>query len=436
MTRALAALALVIPPLAPGLSGSPAGEPSTADWDRLTAEARGLGKPEWRALLAYHAGLHRRATRPARTPFPFSWVEIGPGYHARAFGHWDIVHAAVDVMPTLPAHAERQLLNDLANQQADGLVPGVIWVERPGDPSAEPSWSREAGHPPLWPIAVEELARQTRSDALVARAYDPLLRQLGWFEANRSARPTGFYYSRETWESGIDDDLRQPHAIAADGRHWAALDATSHVYNLYALAAGWAVRLGRPAEADEHRERAEVLARFVREELWDPEAGFFYEIWGVREPGRRIESFVAIWPLVVGIATRAQAARVIDEHLLDPERFFGAHPISTIARNAPHFQLLMWRGPAWNSMTFWAARGCVRYGRPDAARRLLERALDDTARQFERTGTVWEFYHPAGGRPEDLEREVRAPAGTPRRDYLGHNPLLAMARLYDRLVAE
>ncbi len=63
-------------------------------------------------------------------------------------------------------------------------------------------------------------------------------------------------------------------------------------------------------------------------------------------------------------------------------------------------------------------------------------ALDASARQFERTGTIWEFYHPRGGKPEDLEREVSPPAGTPHRDYVGHNPLLAMARLYDELAAK
>jgi len=142
---------------------------------------------------------------------------------------------------------------------------------------------------------------------------------------------------------------------------------------------------------------------------------------------------VAIWPLVVGIATQEQAERVIDEHLMNPERFFGEHPIATLAMDSPEHQRLMWRGPAWNSMSYWAARGCARYGRKDAARRILERALDDTARQFDRTGTIWEFYDPHGGPPEDLEREVRPPAGTPRREYLGHNPLLAMARFHDEL---
>jgi len=97
----------------------------------------------------------------------------------------------------------------------------------------------------------------------------------------------------------------------------------------------------------------------------------------------------------------------------------------------PKFELRMWRGPTWNSMTYWAARGCLEYGRADAAHVLSERALDASARQFERTGTVWEFYHPHGGRPEDLQRKPQTPYNTPCADYLGHNPLIALARLWE-----
>ncbi len=140
-----------------------------------------------------------------------------------------------------------------------------------------------------------------------------------------------------------------------------------------------------------------------------------------------------MWPVLAGSGTAEQANRVIDEHLLIPRRFFSEHPICTVGLEDPLFELRMWRGPAWNSMTYWAARGCVRYGRSDAARQLLERALDASARQFERTGTIWEFYHPLGGDPRELERKPHTRYNTPCPDYLGHNPLIAMARMVDGL---
>ena len=71
------------------------------------------------------------------------------------------------------------------------------------------------------------------------------------------------------------------------------------------------------------------------------------------------------------------------------------------------------------------------YDRPDATYLLLERALDATNAQFARTGTVWEFYHPHGGDPQELQRKPHTSYNSPCTDYLGHNPLIAMARLYE-----
>ena len=123
---------------------------------------------------------------------------------------------------------------------------------------------------------------------------------------------------------------------------------------------------------------------------------------------------------------------MIDEHLLNPGRLYAKHPIRTVVPGTRDFELLGWHGPAWNSITYWSARGCLRYGRKDAARKLLESALEATASQFARTGTIWEFYDPDEGRPEDLRREVNPPHQMPRRDYTGHNPLFAMARLLSK----
>jgi hypothetical protein len=140
-----------------------------------------------------------------------------------------------------------------------------------------------------------------------------------------------------------------------------------------------------------------------------------------------------MWPMIVGAASPAQASRVIDDWLMRRDRFFTIHPIATVAMSDTKFELRMWRGPVWNSMTYWAARGAAQYGRREQARELLEAALDDTAAQFERTGTIWEFYSPKGGHPEDLKRKPQTKRNQPFSDYLGHNPLMAMARMWQQM---
>jgi len=113
--------------------------------DNLKAEASRLGKPEWRPMLRYVAELHERSVREPVYPFALPWEEIGPGCFASpAFGHWDIVHQILDVLPSEPGHAANQVTNDLANQTGNGLVPGSIWMK-----GEAPRWSSTSGHPPM-----------------------------------------------------------------------------------------------------------------------------------------------------------------------------------------------------------------------------------------------------------------------------------------------
>ncbi len=401
-------------------------------WGALNQEAQAVGKPEWRPMLQYVAELHRRSTHPAQWPFPHEWEEIGPGYvHGPAFGHWDIVHQSLDVMASFPEHSLRQLLNNIAAQEPTGLVPGSIWM--PGARWArdgKATWNTASeGHPPVWVFAVEEYVRVSGDASALAKFYPALVRQIAWFENARRAEGEGFFYNdilTRNWESGVDEGVRfdEPGMMRS-----ACVDATSHVYFLYRTAARWSATLGLPAEWSAKREGE--LGRFIREDLYVKEDETFYDQWAVGNAALRHLTFESMWPVVVGAATPEQAQRFIDRHLLDASSFLTRHPIATVGVRDPKFSLRMWRGPAWNSMTYWAAVGCLRYGRKDAARKLLEGALDGSSAQFRRTGTVWEFYHPLGGVPEDVARKPKKPPNLPCRDYLGHNPLIAMARLYD-----
>jgi hypothetical protein len=392
--------------------------------EALGREARAPGKAAWLPMLLYAAELHGRSIHPATGHFRYPYEDIGPGYQGgKAFGHIDLTHERLDTVRAAPEHVRNQIRNELAGQQRDGLIPGVISFDSAG----KPAWKDFKGFPPLWVVSVDAYRDVAGDVGFLRECLDALRRQIGWFESKRALPGGGFYYLDVTtgpWESGVDEGIRydeRPPAAAA------AVDASAHLYMLYDHAARWSKQLGEPPA--DWEQKAQTLRQFIQRELWDPQSGFFYDRWTVQAPERRHLAFEGMWPLVTGAATAAQAARVIDEHLLNPGEFFAPHPIATVALGDPKFALRMWRGPAWNCMTYWAARGCVRYGRPDAARRLLERALDATALQFERTGTIWEFYHPRLGDPETLLRKETG-RRIPCRDYLGHNPLFAMVDLW------
>lgn len=394
--------------------------------DALVREAALPMKPAWRPMLLFLAELHGRSVLPPVAHFKYPYESIGPGYQeGNVFGHIDLTHERLDTVRALPEHARNQLRNEFAGQQEDGLIPGIILFDAAG----KASWKSFKGFPPIWVVSAEAFVDLTSDEKFLAECLDVLRKQIGWFEAKRAVPGGGFYYldlMENTWESGMDEGIRYDERPPAPA---ACVDACSHLYMLYDHAARWSRKLGQPA--DVWIEKANALRAFIQKELWDPETGFFYDRWIIaRERNQRHLAFEGMWPVVVGAATEAQAKRVIEEHLMNPKEFFAPHPIATVALSDSKFELRMWRGPAWNCMTYWAARGCQRYGRPDAARRLVEAALDATASQFARTGTLWEFYHPNLGNPESLRRK---PARNfPNRDYLGHNPLFAMARLWEQ----
>lgn len=94
----------------------------------------------------------------------------------------------------------------------------------------------------------------------------------------------------------------------------------------------------------------------------------------------------------------------------------------------------MWRGPSWNSMTMWALEGLMKYGLTEAAAKIAEAALDATAKIYHDTGLIWEFYHPLGGAPETVSRkpENHQHKNQPSSSYLGHAPLIEMARIWEK----
>lgn len=435
-------------------------EAPTPQWAAgLQKEADTIGKPAWRPMLDYAVTLHIADTHPAEPPFPYPWEEIGRGYgYGPAFGHWDLIHEVIDELPAAPEHAREQLLNDLALQLPSGFLPGAVWMRKPkadddkkiynvnsASPLGRATYSDTQGHPPVWVVAADDYMQQTGDKSLAPKFLAAVTSQIGWFERERRAKPDGFLYSdivTGKWESGVDEGVRfDGTGPGHEPASTACVDATAHVYQMYVYAAKWAKLTGQ--DPTPFAQKAAHLRKFMQTKLWSERDSFFYDSWvldrapdgprsswkGTLTPGRA-HPFEGFWPMMVGAATPLQAHRVIVEWLMRKDRFFTPHPVATVSADDPKFELRMWRGPTWNSMTYWAARGVAGYGDKTDAHRLLEAALDDTAAQFARTGLIWEFYHPMGGHPEDLKRKPQTSRNMPFSDYSGHNPLLAMTRLW------
>src|SRR5207302_10242871 len=133
------------------------------------------------------------------------------------------------------------------------------------------------GHPPLWPIAVQDYIDITGDQTILKKFYPALIRQIEWFENNRKSPDGGFYYNDillKKWESGVDEGIRFDDVAKGT---LACIDATCHVFMMYKMAASWSKQLG--LDDAFYKMREDELKKFIQNNLYVKEDGMFYDIW-------------------------------------------------------------------------------------------------------------------------------------------------------------
>ena len=303
-------------------------------------------------------------------------------------------------------------------------MPGSIYMS--GEDSR---WSHEFSHPPVWPIAVQDYADQTTSDELISQYYQPLVRQIRWFEANRQAEPIRVFLPRYP---DIPMGKRRGRGRAlpqAQPGPYACVDATSTYTTLYRQAAQWAKMCSSQTQ---NGGESRCTAGYIQNDLWDDEqAGFTIA-------GRRTSQKSATPPLKA--CFRWSWARPPDSR---PTCYRGkpAEP-APLLHPAPDQHGGGRRLPI---RTAHVARPGLEQHDLLGGARLPAQPEPPSRAGLTRTrpgpygGSVRAHRHNLGvlssvrRRPEDLMRKPQTQYNQPCRDYLGHNPLIAMARLWQRV---
>lgn len=141
----------------------------------LKTEAEKLGKASWHPMLKHLAGMHANSTHAPAAAFELPWEDTGTGYGlGPAFGHWDLVHEVLDVLPAAPEHARDELLNDVRLQLTSGFLPGLFWMNAAGNAGRRPRFDRKNSHPPVWVLAAGEYVART-GDRNLAREFFGML---------------------------------------------------------------------------------------------------------------------------------------------------------------------------------------------------------------------------------------------------------------------
>jgi alpha,alpha-trehalase len=195
------------------------------------------------------------------------------------------------------------------------------------------------------------------------------------------------YYKgdRAMRESGYDVSFRfGPHGVRT--HYFAPVCLNSLLYKTEKDLERMSEMLGRKADAEDWRKRAEERKASIQKYLWDAEQGLYFDY--DFEKGKRstYEYVTAFFPLWAGIPT-AEQARAVMKHLPTFEK-----PGGLVM--SPHETGGQWDFPyAWAPDQIVADEGIRQYGFNEEANRVSYEFLSTVAENFRRDGTIREKYN-------------------------------------------
>lgn len=386
-------------------------EGASREW--LRPAARAALERGWTEGVS-RAGVPFAYTCPARRyPEQFFWDSC---FHAIAWSHLD------------PSRARAELRTLVAAQRPDGFIGHTIFWRRPVRPTRIVGYNvLRRSDPMTWTIQApllgwawaEVAARSPDEPAFGADALEPVGAYHRWIERERGDAD-GLIGILQPDETGLDSTpaydaalgLRaHPRAgflalvafnrrrrydyrrVVADG----GFHATDVLMNT-ALALSWS-RLGRLGHPEGAARASEITEAMVAR-LWDPERGIFLP---EGPDGRRIpvSTWAGLAPLALEELPDDIGRRLVEEHLLDPARYWLPYPVPSTSAEEPafvpgrlgRFIPRYWRGPTWLFSTVPILMGMQRLGYEDAARELVERTVE-----LVRRSGFCEYYDPFTGR--------------------------------------
>jgi hypothetical protein len=386
-------------------------------------------------------GVRFAYSRPSPSHYPWQW-------------YWDSCFHAIVWRRFEATHAESELRSLLDGGRGDGFIGHTIFWDRPVDwqrrwtynVTSRSAPSTSTIQPPLlawaWRIAVGDPAREPRIDA-----------HHRWLERNRDLDGDGLLWLVQPDESGLDSSSKfdAVWGLRAHARPlFPFLIARNRKY-------GWDARrllaAGGPLMCEVVTNVLWCLARLAAGEpsitpalvarLWDERRGLFLDT-ARGEVARlddtdpmggdrriRVSTWSALAPLALPDLPEEIGRRLVEEHLLDPRKYWLPYPPTSVSAQEPSFEprrwkaplrRLYWRGPTWINSAWLIWIGLLRAGYEPEALEMTSRLAGAVARERLR-----EFYEPHTGEGlgarefgwSSLIAELVEPDPVAPRSYLG-----------------
>jgi hypothetical protein len=369
-----------------------------------------LGSPAIRDLCEATLRRNWREGVRERDRVRFAYTQPSPGHYPFQW-YWDSCFAAIVWRRFDATRSRAELESLLAAQSEDGFIGHTIFWDTPLNERQRLTYNLLTPDAPMtatiqppalawaWRIAVGDPAVVPA----IARHYD-------WLSKERDLDGGGLIWIVQPDESGLDaspqfDAIWHGHAdglpgfvrlvrrnrrqrydlrrINQDGGPVCCEVMTNVIYGLSLLA------LGRSS-----------LTRVIVDRLYDERAGLFRPIAHPAPAHEPTVTWAALSPLALPDLPEAIGRRLVEDHLLDPERFWLPLPPPSVPANDPSFSRRestlgirrYWRGPTWINASWLVWLGLIRLGYREHADMLREGLSGAVAAEGLR-----EFYDPYTG---------------------------------------
>ncbi len=279
------------------------------------------------------------------------------------------------------------VIEHLRGRTAEGFLPN----DNRGNGSK--SWDRS--QPPVGGILVREVLRRFPERWFLEAVFDPLLRWNRWwprarrngallaYGSHEAPNPFGEPVVRTTiaagYESGMDDSPMYEDVPFDPRKNTLELQDVGLVSLVIAdsrALAEMARRLGRETEARELEGRARRFTDAL-DALWVEDRGYYLNYRTDQNRPSERRSPTLFYPLLARAAPPERAARLIREHLRNPEEFWGDFVLPSTSRDDPAFPLQRyWKGAIWPPLNFLTYLGLRNAGDHRTAAELAARSLD------------------------------------------------------------
>ncbi len=302
---------------------------------------------------------------------------------------WDSALHSLAYRYVDPELARNQIRAMVAHQLPSGMLPDAVYDEGVIAEIEHPIRA-EVTKPPILAWAALKLHETAPDLDFLEEIYVPLVRWNAWWFSMNDDDVDGLAQYNHPYSSGLDDSPLWDYGMPVEPP-----DLNTYLCVQMGSLAMIAEELGMDAEGAMWRRRAEAIVTRMLEDFWDDEAGLFWALYQ-EEPVRVVTPF-NLYPLWTGQLPADIRDRLID-HLTNPEEFWGAYLIPTVARNDPHYEpATMWRGPVWANINYFFIEALEQVGRDDLARTLRDRTLELLMSH----PSIYEYYNAeTGERPE------------------------------------